>query len=86
MSKVSYVPYSDDYAELFAYCNIDLPTEDFGGNRGWYADAFSNAAVQAQDYLYNNYSDENAETFDKFISLLDNYSVSYWSTESPIWG
>lgn len=86
MSRVSYVPYSEDYATLFAFCGIDLPTEDFGGNQGWYADAFAQAAVQAQDYLNDNFTDENAEAFEHYFGLLESYNIFYWSTEAPIWG
>lgn len=86
MSRVSYVPYSQDYADLFAYCGIALATEDFGGNQGWYADDFAQAAVQAQDYLNENLTDENADTFEYYFGLLENYNIFYWSTEAPIVG
>ncbi len=86
MAKVSYVPYSQDYADLFAFCNISLTVQDYGGNQGWDAALFSAAAIQAQDYLNDNWSDEQADTFETWFDMLDNYSIFYWSTEKPIYG
>lgn len=86
MAKVSYVPYSEDYASLFVFCGISLPTADYGGTEGWDAAAFSAAAVAAQDYLNDNLTDENADQFETYFAMLENYSVFYWSTEKPIWG
>ena len=90
MARVSFVPYSQTYADLFAFCGITLATSDFGGRQGWAADAFAAAATQAFDYLNNNY-DDLLETYtedeiEEFYSMLDNYSVFYWSTEKPIYG
>lgn len=90
MAKVSYVPFSQDFADLFTFCGIDLPTADFGGKRGWAADLFAAAATQAFDYLNNNYDQLleqlGEETLEGWYDKLDNYSVFYWSTEKPIYG
>lgn len=86
MAKVSYVPYSEDYANLFAFCEIELPTSDFGGNTGWDAAAFASAAVQAQDYLNDHWDDDQADLYESYFDMLDNYNIFYWSTEKPIYG
>ena len=84
MAKVSFVPFSEDYATLFAFCGITLDPTDFGGNSGWDAALFAAAAVEAQDYLNENWDDEQAELFEHYFEMLENYSVFYWSTEWPV--
>ena len=85
MAKVSYVPYSDDYAALFAFCGITLATQDYNGKEGWDAAQFASAAQQAWDYLIDHY-DDDPDLIDSYMDMLDNYSVAYWSTEKPIYG
>jgi len=86
MARVSYVPFDQDYATLFAFCGISLPTTDFGGKQGWDAELFSAAAIEAKEYLDNHWDDDQAETFETWFDKLDNYGVYYWSTESPTYG
>ena len=90
MARVSYVPFDQTYADLFAFCNITLETSDFGGNQGWYADDFNAAASQAFDYLNDHYDELydllGEDKLENYYNMLDNYSVFYWSTEKPIYG
>ena len=85
MAKTSYVPYSEVFEELFAFCGISLPVADFGGKQGWLSSDFSAARIQAWDYLNNHYPDDGTEAeqeqFETWFDMLDNYSVNYWSTE-----
>lgn len=91
MSRVSYVPYSQDFADVFAFCGIELPTSEYGPNTGWDAAAFSTARGQAKDYLdslYDNDDPDDDVQADYYYDMLENgdYTVFYWSTESPIYG
>ena len=84
MAKTSYVPYSEVFEELFVFCGItDLKLADFGGNQGWLASDFTALCLTAKTYLDNNYpeDEEEAEEFEKWYDMFDNYSVNYWSTE-----
>lgn len=86
MAKVSYVPYNQDYADLFDYLGMDVPTADFGGNLGWDVSVFGAAVVQAQDFLTNpdNWGDLTDDQIDGWLNLLSSsYPVYYWSTEAP---
>ena len=87
MAKVSYVPYSKDYEDLFAFCGISLPTADFGGQTGWDPAAFAAAANEAILFLDNNMDtlaeQYGEETIEGWYGMLENYTVTFWSTEAP---
>ena len=83
MAKVSYVPYSEVYADLFKFCGITLTTSDFGGNQGWDAAAFATAAIDAKEYLDEHWNDDQDETLENWYNMLDGYEVFFWSTEGP---
>ena len=84
MAKVSYVPYDDTYATLFAFCGVSIDTADFGGVKGWDATVFASAVNAARDYLDANYpeDEEAALAFEEYYNMLDNYTVVYWSLEN----
>ena len=85
MAKVAYVPYSADYEELFTFCGITLPTDDFGGQTGWDAGLFGAAVAQAQEYLgdASNWEGQDEAYIERLYNLLEYYPVYYWSTEAP---
>lgn len=85
MPKVAYVPYSEDYANLFSFCGISLPVGDYGGNQGWDAPSFSDALGQAWDYLIENPGGVDDATLDHWFELASgDYPVNYWSTEKYV--
>ena len=80
--KVSYVPYDETYAALFAFCQITLNPTDFGGNQGWDAALFGQAVVQAQDYLNDHMGEIPEDQLETYFNMLDSYTIFYWSTEN----
>ena len=86
MARTSYVPYDEAYDALFAFCDITPPAlYDFGGNRGWNYDEFSEARAAAQNYLIDH---DNDPGFDAtWIELLSSDpNPIYWSTEGILVG
>lgn len=84
MAKVSFVPYDQTYADLFAYCGVSIDTADFGGQQGWDATAFASAVNAARTYLDEHYPEDETEAaaFENYYNMLDNYTVWYWSLEN----
>ncbi|MBQ1361796.1 MAG: hypothetical protein IIY43_01955 [Oscillospiraceae bacterium] len=84
MAKVSFVPYDSTYAALFEYCQVSIPTQDFGGQEGWDATAFASAVNAARTYLDEHYPEDETEAaaFEDYYNMLDNYTVVYWSLEN----
>lgn len=78
MSRVPYVPFNQDYYDLFTICGIDLALNDYGG---WDPSDFANALGQAEEYLWDHYDGNEAE-YDSYFELLSGeYPIFYWSTE-----
>ena len=83
MAKIPYVPFNESWVTLFTFCGIDLPTSDFGGQAGWGKDEFQNALYQVEDYLFENWDDDQEELFESYYTMAQSsYSVRYWSTEA----
>lgn len=85
MAKVSFVPYDAAYLDLFAFCEIDLPTQDFNGQEGWELSQFQNALTEARERLDERWDTEDPDVLQGYFDFLDThpYNILFWSTEAP---
>lgn len=83
MPMGSYVIYNEDYAALFEFCELTVPTNSYGG---WDQSVFNNALEQAETILTNFFDDDdpdNDANADYYLNLIyeGNYEIFTWSTE-----
>ncbi len=89
MARILYIPFNEDFANIFTQCEITAPVEDFGGNEGWGIDNFNDYVQQAIAYLNGLFDDDDPtnDPEDSVFDLLEaGLPTAYWSTEGIIPG